>query len=238
MQRDQEESTPVLLPAGSGHSPSPRALLPSQRCSHTPGSWDRAGHPWEPPAAPGLGPGSTSHLQRVTLAQSSTRSHWTGWKLTPNPKQPLKLPAKQAELKPVQDLLIFNQWHLCQFPVQFPRVASGAVVHTLYSLGYCSYRKICTLFSQENPCVFVGVSWKSQHRSSAGVPVSKLALTSHSWGYITCQQPGESVPAASYWCFQRKTPTGLCSQNRNTSQQRHQYPTKDTVLWHCYSDQN
>lgn len=32
----------------------------------------------------------------------------------PNPNQPVKLSAKQGELKLVQDLLIFNQWHLCQ----------------------------------------------------------------------------------------------------------------------------
>lgn len=97
--------------------------MPCQKCSNTPRSWDRAGHPWEPPAAPRAGPrqpAAPSHLQRDTLALAESCHTFRmeeNEKQTPNPKQPVRRPAKQAELKPGQDPSIFNQWHLCQRPL-------------------------------------------------------------------------------------------------------------------------
>lgn len=137
----------------------------------------------------------------------------TEWKAnTPTQR---KLSAKRAELKPGQDLSIFNQWHLCQLPLchfhEWP----------LEQLYTHSAHWDTAATGKSPPCFHK----KTQHRSSVGVTVSMFVLISHSWTYITCKEPGESVPVATYWYFQRKTLTGLCSPNRNTSQ----YPTKDTV---------
>lgn len=111
-------NTPILscFQQDLSKAPTPHALLPCR------------GAPTLPGAGTGL-QGSTQGSPSQTAAPSTSRgTHWhwhrasthSGWNRMkskhPNAKQPAKLSAKQAELKPEQDLSIFYQWHLCQLP--------------------------------------------------------------------------------------------------------------------------
>lgn len=77
----QEDSNSVW--AGSEQTLTPRALPEVQQHSR---SWARAGHPWEPPAAPRAGPS----LQRDTLALAESCHTFRmeqNEKQTPQPKE-------------------------------------------------------------------------------------------------------------------------------------------------------
>lgn len=188
---------------------------------------------------PGPGPGSLQH------SATSRGSQWH-WELpqprmeqhqeqTPHPAQPGKPSAKHAELQPGRTYGHLTTGTSASPPWVIPMSGScSSCTHSIHwdtaargEFPPCFHKKsqgVCGHWMEE------AAQMLCRRYCEHACSHSTLLNIHYLWGARWI------VPGASYWCFQRKTLTGLCSQTETPASKDTKIQPKTPFLWACYSD--